>query len=108
MRNIDEIFQDRQRRFSPVGRLLAEARVREALTDQFRALLPERESRHYVVATLRGTRLVVHANSASWATRLRFRAPELLRRLRRLQDFAAVDEMRIRMATRRTIAPDDG
>ena len=48
---------------------------------------------------------MVHARSASWATRLRFQTAELLPRLRRLKDFAAVEEIRIRTAA---TAPGDG
>ena len=96
LRKIDEIFRDRQRRFSGVGRLLTQVGRRQSLTDQFRALLPEDEARHFVVAARRGTVLVVHARSASWATRLRFRVPDLLPALRRLEDFAGVEEVRVR------------
>lgn len=105
MRTIEQILRDRQRRRWGVGRLVAELDVRQSLTDQLRAVLAEEEAGHYAVGRLDGTLLVVHARSASWATRLRFRAPELLPRLRRLKDFAAVEEIRVRTAA---TAPGDG
>ena len=77
---------------------------REAWTRQLRALLPSEQAEHFEVANVRGRRLVVHASNASWATRLQFKVPELLQKLRVLQDFAAIDEVRIR-ATRQSGSP---
>ena len=105
IRNIDQIIRDRQRRFSGVGRLLARLDTRQSLTDQFRALLPEDQASRYAVASLKGALLVVHAQSASWATRLRFAIPEILPRLRLLADFARVEEIRVRTAA---TSPGDG
>ena len=72
---------------------------RAAWTDQFRALLPPDEAPRFEVANISGGRLTVHATSAAWATRLRFRLPELLPTLRRLADFSGVEQVSIR-ATR--------
>ncbi|MYE13802.1 MAG: DUF721 domain-containing protein [Gammaproteobacteria bacterium] len=105
MRTIEQILRDRQRRLPGVGRLVAELDARQSLTDQLRAVLREEEAAHYAVARLDGALLVVLARSASWATRFRFRVPELLPRLRRLKDFAAVEEIRVRTAA---TAPGDG
>jgi len=88
-----------------VGRLVAELDARQSLTDQLRAVLREEEAAHYAVARLDGALLVVLARNASWSTRFRFRVPELLPRLRRLKDFAAVEEIRVRTAA---TAPGDG
>ena len=46
----------------------------------------------------------MHASSAAWATRLRFRIPELLPELRRLEDFSKVEEIRIRATHRQVTA----
>ncbi len=77
---------------------MARIRAQQSLTDQFRALLPAAEAGHFTVASRKGGVLVVHARSAAWATRLRFRVPELLPSLRRLEDFAGVEEVRVRPA----------
>ena len=107
LRKIEEIVRDRQRRFSGVGRLVAQIGARQSLTEQFRALLPDEEAGHFTVANRKGPLLVVHARSAAWATRLRFRVPDLLPSLRRLEDFAGVEEVRVRpRATGRTGARD--
>lgn len=105
LRTIEEILRDRQRRYGGVGRLVAELDARQSLTDQLRAVLGGEDAGRYAVARLDGTLLVVQARSASWATRLRFQAPELLPRLRRLKDFAAVEEIRVRTSA---TAPGDG
>ena len=77
---------------------------RAAWTSQLRALLPAEEAPWFEVANIRGQRLTVHATSAAWATRLRFRLPELLPLLRRLEDFSNVEDIRVR-TTHRPMKP---
>ena len=100
VRNIDEILDNRYSRRNSaahqLGRLVSRTEQRAAWTDQFRALLPPEEAPRFEVASIRGERLTVHASSAAWATRLRFRLPELLPALRRLADFSNVEEVSIR------------
>lgn len=79
--------------------------MRASWTSQFRALLPPEEAPRFEVANIRGQLLTVHASSAAWATRLRFRVPELLPVLRRLEDFSNVERIRIRATHRPTMAP---
>lgn len=97
---IDQILHDGQPRRSALRRLVARAQERTAWTDQLRALLPADEAGHYMVANIRAERLVIHAENASWATRLHFRAPELLRGLQSLKDFAQVRDIQVRVAAR--------
>ena len=97
---IDQILHDGQPRRSALRRLVDRAQERKAWTDQLRAVLPADEAGHYVVANIRAECLVIHAENASWATRLKFRAPELLRELQALKDFAQVREIRVRVAAR--------
>ena len=74
--------------------------MRASWTNQFRALLPQEEAPRFEVANISGPNLTVHASSAAWATRLRFRIPELLPVLRRLEDFSKVEHIRIRATHR--------
>ena len=53
-----------------------------------------------MVANIHAERLVIHAENASWATLLHFRAPELLRGLQSLKDFAQVRDIQVRVAAR--------
>ena len=102
-RNIDEILSNRHARRSSsayqLAKLLTRTERRTSWTGQLRALLPPEEAPHFEVASIQGQRLTVHASSAAWATRLRFRVPDLLPALRRLEDFSNVEEVGIR-ATR--------
>ena len=103
VRNIDEILDNRHSRRNTaahqLGSLVNRTQQRTSWTDQFRALLPPEEASRFEVANIHGQRLTVHASSAAWATRLRFRIPELLPALRRLADFSKVEKVSIR-ATR--------
>ncbi len=74
--------------------------MRASWTNQFRALLPREQAPRFEVANISGPNLIVHASSAAWATRLRFRIPELLPVLRRLTDFSKVEHIRIRATHR--------
>ena len=100
VRNIDEILNNRHSRrnsaANQLGRLVNRTELRASWTDQFRALLPPEEATRFEVANIHGKRLTVHASSAAWATRLRFRVPELLPALRGLADFSSVEEVSIR------------
>lgn len=96
--NIKEILQNRQSKRSPLGQLIDRADRQQAWTNQLRALLPAEEAIRYRVANISDGRLTIHAESASWATRLRFQGPELLSALRQLEDFAHVREIRVRTA----------
>ena len=74
--------------------------MRASWTNQFRALLPREEAPRFEVANIRGPSLLIHASSAAWATRLRFRIPELLPVLRRLEDFSKVEHIHVRATHR--------
>ena len=84
----------------PLHRLLRKGQRMQALTLQVRALLPSQLAPHCTVVNLSGTRLTLHADNASFATRLQFETPKLRVRLQQLADFAAVTDIRVRAATR--------
>lgn len=89
-------LQDRPR--STIARLLNQASARDAWTAQLRAFLPRELSSSCQVANVRDHLMAVHIHNAAWATRFRFLIPELLPQLNQLADFAAVREIRIRVA----------
>lgn len=103
-RNIDEILSDRHSRRNAtahqLARLVSRTEMRASWTNQFRALLPREEAPRFEVANIRGPSLLIHASSAAWATRLRFRLPELLPVLRRLEDFSKVEHIHVRATHR--------
>jgi hypothetical protein len=77
--------------------LVDRARAAEALDAQVRALLPPELAAHVTGASLREDAVVVLVDSAAWASRLRFYAPELAARLAPRTD-GQVDRVRVRVA----------
>jgi hypothetical protein len=77
--------------------LIRHASLQDAWTDQLRALLPQDLASECRVANVRDQVLTVHINNAAWATRLRFQIPQLIESLRRLADFASVNEIRLKV-----------
>jgi len=61
--------------------LLARAALLAQQSERLRAHLPEPLDRHCVLANVRGDTAVLAADSAAWASRLRYLAPALLPRL---------------------------
>ena len=55
-----------------------EISAQKALLAEVRSVLPEDLAAHCVGAQLRDRQLVLHADAAVWATRLRYLAPQLL------------------------------
>jgi len=106
-RKIDDLLANGKRRYSTLTRLLRHADNQSAWTAELRAHLPEGMREHVSVANLRGSRLTVHASNASWATRLRYLVPTLLVNLRQLQDFARLEEIRVRATQQNSIAERD-
>jgi len=65
-----------------LGRLGAELDRQQRLLAAVRELLPPPLDEHCNAARLAGERLTLETQASAWATRLRFLAPQLLRRLR--------------------------
>lgn len=97
-RKIDDILDERHRRFTPLQRLLRRAADQETWTAELQALLPDPLSRDCRVTEVRGDTAVVVCRTAASATRLRFLTGELLRDLTRLSDFNRVKKIQIRVS----------
>lgn len=69
------------RRTAGLTALAAEARKHESATAKVAALLPSDLAPHCRAVVDRGRQLVIYVDSPAWATRYRFLAPELGRRL---------------------------
>jgi len=82
---------------SALARLLGHASRQDAWTAQLRALLPQELASECRVGNVRDQILTVHINSAAWATRFRFVAPDVLGALRQLSDFADIAEIRVKV-----------
>lgn len=64
-----------------LSQLVVRAREAGELASQVRGLLPEELAAHVTGAVLREETVVILADSAAWASRIRFHAPGLLERL---------------------------
>jgi hypothetical protein len=78
MRSIDEVIDGE----GALRRLKSALAAQESLLARARAALPGEIAPHCVGATLDGPALRLLADSAGWATRLRYLGPDLIRRLR--------------------------
>jgi hypothetical protein len=97
-RSIEKLLGGHRRWRSDLARLLDQASLRDSLSAQLRALLPEDARNHCEVASVHGARLTILAANAAWATRLRFMLPDLLPQLNQLADFGTVRDVQVRVA----------
>jgi hypothetical protein len=78
------------------GNLLERARLLLRLERQLRTMLDEALAEHFRVANLRQDCLILLAPTASWATRLRMAAPQLLECLQR-SGYAGIESIDVRV-----------
>lgn len=67
-----------------------------ALDEKLRNCLPPELAPRVHVANVRDDCLVLQADGAAWATRVRYKTPEILAQLRALPEFAHVRSVRVR------------
>ena len=95
---VKDLLTGRRQPRNALARLVRRAELRESWTEQLRAVLPPSIAPHCRVANIRGTRLTIQVVDSSWATRLRFELPKVTQALTALEDFAGVEEIKIRAA----------
>ncbi|HDK38123.1 MAG TPA: DUF721 domain-containing protein [Thiolapillus brandeum] len=61
-----------------LGHLAHMLQQQQALLEQIRQLLPTPLRQHCLHARISGVRLILHADSPVWGTRLRFHAPQII------------------------------
>ncbi|MEQ8659863.1 MAG: DUF721 domain-containing protein [Gammaproteobacteria bacterium] len=88
-------------RLSQLKQLTAQAERLATLNRLYGRDLPPQLRAHCRLAAVRDGCLLVHADSAAWATQLRYRAPELVASLPDEPEFAGVRTLRVQ-----TRAPD--
>ena len=81
---------------SGLAEIVSRARDAETLFKQIKDLLPAEAAAHVTGASRRDETVLIFADSAGWATRIRFHAPELLKWLAPRFD-GAVDRVRVRV-----------
>lgn len=92
----------RRERLAP---LLDQARSRESLGRAVETLLPAECRGHCRLGGFEGGRFVLLADSAAWATRLRYSAPEIREQLRRLPGGRGVTQVQVRVSPPASAAP---
>ena len=78
--------------------LVQYARQLQALTRLLNQCLSGELADHVLVANLHNETLVLQADSAAWATKLRYLAPQLLRCLQQHEPLASVQRLEFRVA----------
>ena len=95
---IDQLLDERHRRFTPLQRLLRQAAEQRAWTAELRSVLPKALQSACQVRALRGGALIVVCLDSAAATRLRLMAPELVAKLRALPHFTGVERIRVKVS----------
>jgi hypothetical protein len=78
--------------------LLEHVHYLQTLNEQLCACVAPDTASHVQVADLNADRLLIHADSAAWATRLRYLAPQILRCLHRVPSLTALRRIDIRVS----------
>lgn len=87
-------------RLSQLKQLTAQAERLATLDRLFGRELPPALRAHCRLAAVRDGCLLVHADSAAWATQLRYRAPEIIAALPDEPEFGGVRSLRVRTQAR--------
>ena len=81
---------------SGLADIVSRARDAETLCNQIKDLLPAEAAAHVTGASRSGETVLIFADTAGWATRIRFHAPQLLKWLTPRFD-GVVDKVRVRV-----------
>ena len=95
---IDQLLDERHRRYTPLQRLLSRAAEQRAWTAELRSVLPTGLQPACQVRALRGGELIVVCLDSATATRLRLMAPSLASKLRALPHFTGVERIKVKVA----------
>ncbi len=95
---IDQLLNERHRRFSPLQRLLSQSAEQRAWTAELSSILPAGMQSACQVRALRGGELIVVCLDSATATRLRLMAPDLAAKLRALPHFTGIERIKAKVA----------
>jgi len=98
LKKIDQLLNERHRRFTPLQRLLSRAAEQRAWTAELRSILPVGMQSTCQVRALRGGELIVVCLDSATATRLRLMAPNLAAKLRALPHFTGIERIQVKVA----------
>lgn len=89
---LKDVLTPRVKRRNRLTRLMDRVEKEQNSLEIVQALLPQPDARHCIGASMRGTTLVVMADSASWASRIRFRCKYLVKELQQVEQFAKIQK----------------
>jgi hypothetical protein len=95
---IENILCEDRTRYSPLQKLLHNSANQKAWTAEFRAVLDAPLKYNVEVTNIQGPVAHILCRSASAATRMRFKAPEILPFLNQLSSFSQVLSFNLRVA----------
>jgi len=95
LKKVDELLAEGRKRFTPLQRLLDQAANQEAWSRELWAVLPEYLRGTCQVTAIRGSSLHVTCADGAVATRLRFLASEVIKKLRVLSHYRAIQKIEI-------------
>jgi len=83
--------------------LFGQNRAHQRLLETVRELLPDNFRSHCISAQQAGNTLLVHTDTSTWATKLRFQLPGILPALQRQPDLHALNRCDIRILPRQLL-----
>ena len=95
---IEKILSEDRNRYSPLQKLLHLSANQKAWTAEFRAVLDVPLKYNVEVTKIQGTVAHVLCRSASAATKMRFKAPDVLPVLNQISSFSQVQTLNLRVA----------
>ena len=96
-RSLDKLLEEAH---DDLAILVTRTRQLKRLTGSFRQQLDSDLAPHCYISNVDGANLTVFVDSAAWATRLRFQAPNLIPQLRRSNPvFAKLENIKVKVLT---------
>ena len=92
MYRLKDVLYPSTNRRNRLSRLMDRVANEQNTLEIVRSQLPPREAAHCIGASVKGSTLVILADSASWASRLRFQSKNLVEGLHHVEQFAKVQK----------------
>lgn len=99
MKTITEIFEKSD---SPLAKLLSKTKTSQNLEPVFHMMLDENLAKHCKIASYDGSKLAVMVTNTSWATRLRYAIPDIIKNLKIQPEFKTITSIRYNVEQRPT------
>lgn len=102
MKTITEIFKKSN---SPLAKLIGKTRSSQDLEVVFHTVIDENLAKHCKLANYEDSKLTVTVTNTSWATRLRYAIPDIIKNLQVQPEFKAITSLRYTINSPQAQAP---